>query len=81
MEWCSETVTVFITLFCHHVKMTQVTASLKVKKMRGGPVKKMEWCPETVTVFITLFCHHVKMTQVTASQKVKKMRGGPGKKD
>jgi hypothetical protein len=60
MERYSETVTVFIALFCHQVKMTQVTASLKLKKLRGGPFKKMEWCPETVTAFITLFCRHVK---------------------
>jgi hypothetical protein len=93
MEWCSETVTVFIQLglppskndpgtaslkvkkcgeargkkdevvlgdshciysgVCLHVKMAQVTVSLKVKKMRGRPkVKKMEWCSKTVTVFI-----------------------------
>jgi hypothetical protein len=40
MEWCSETVTIFIILFCHQVKMTQVTAYLKVMKMRGGSGKK-----------------------------------------
>ncbi len=40
MEWCPDTVTVFITLFFRYVKMTQVTASLKVKKMQGGPGKK-----------------------------------------
>jgi hypothetical protein len=40
VEQCLETVTVFITLFCRHIKLTQVMAFLKEKKMWGGPGKK-----------------------------------------